>query len=77
MYLAAAGVGHLGLVDFDVVDASNLQRQVIHGTSDIGRTKLESARDKITEINPYVRVTLHDTRLSSENARELIRGYTW
>src|SRR5512132_3845288 len=75
MYLAAAGVGHLGLVDFDVVDASNLQRQVIHGTSDIGRPKLESARDKITEINPYVRVTLHETRLSSENARELIRDY--
>ena len=64
MYLAAAGVGHLGLVDFDVVDASNLQRQVIHGTSDIGRPKLESARDKITEINPYVQVTLHETRLS-------------
>ncbi len=75
MYLAAAGVGHLGLVDFDVVDASNLQRQVIHGTSDIGRPKLESARDKIAEINPYVRVTLHDTRLDSDNARELIRGY--
>jgi len=75
MYLAAAGVGHLGLVDFDVVDASNLQRQVIHGTSDIGRPKLESARDTITEINPYVQVTLHETRLSSENARELIRDY--
>src|SRR5512132_4684376 len=75
MYLAAAGVGHLGLVDFDVVDASNLQRQVIHGTSDIGRPKLESARDKIVEINPSVRVTLHETRLTSENARELIRGY--
>jgi adenylyltransferase/sulfurtransferase len=75
MYLAAAGVGHLGLVDFDVVDASNLQRQVIHGTSDIGRPKLESARDKIVEINPYVEVTLHDTRLTSDNARELIRGY--
>src|SRR6266545_3541911 len=69
------GAGDLGLVDFDVVDASNLQRQVIHGTSDIGRSKLESARDKITEINPFVRVTLHDTRLTSENARELIRGY--
>src|SRR4030095_5542440 len=75
MYLAAAGVGHLGLVDFDVVDASNLQRQVIHGTSDIGRPKLESARDKITEINPHVQVTLHETRLSAENARELIRDY--
>jgi sulfur-carrier protein adenylyltransferase/sulfurtransferase len=75
MYLAAAGVGHLGLVDFDEVDASNLQRQVIHGTSDIGRSKLDSARDKIVEINPYVEVTLHETRLDSENARELIRGY--
>jgi sulfur-carrier protein adenylyltransferase/sulfurtransferase len=75
MYLAAAGVGHLGLIDFDVVDASNLQRQVIHGTSDIGRSKLESARDKIAEINPGVRVTLHNTRLTSENARELIRDY--
>jgi sulfur-carrier protein adenylyltransferase/sulfurtransferase len=75
MYLAAAGIGHIGMVDFDVVDASNLQRQVIHGTSDIGRSKLESARDKIAEINPGVRVTLHHTRLSSENARELIRGY--
>src|ERR671934_802031 len=75
MYLAAAGVGHLGLVDHDEVDESNLQRQVIHGTSDIGRSKLESARDAIAEINPSVRVTLHDTRLSSDNARELIRDY--
>jgi sulfur-carrier protein adenylyltransferase/sulfurtransferase len=75
MYLAAAGVGHIGIVDFDDVDASNLQRQVIHGTSDIGRPKLESARDKIREINPYVEVTLHETRLTSENAREIIRGY--
>src|SRR5919204_3394276 len=75
MYLAAAGVGHLGLVDYDEVDASNLQRQVIHGTSDIGRSKLESARDSIAEINPYVRVTLHETLLTSENAREVIRGY--
>jgi sulfur-carrier protein adenylyltransferase/sulfurtransferase len=75
MYLAAAGVGHLGLVDFDVVDASNLQRQVLHGTSDIGRSKLESARDTIAELNPYVRVTMHETRLGSDNARELIRGY--
>jgi adenylyltransferase/sulfurtransferase len=75
MYLAAAGVGHIGLVDFDEVDASNLQRQVIHGTSDIGRPKLESARDKIREINPYVEVTLHETRLSSDNAREIIRPY--
>src|SRR4029450_4227493 len=69
------GAGGLALIDFDVVDASNLQRQVIHGTSDIGRSKLESARDKIAEINPGVRVTLHNTRLTSENARELIRDY--
>jgi sulfur-carrier protein adenylyltransferase/sulfurtransferase len=75
MYLAAAGVGTIGLVDFDVVDASNLQRQVIHGTSDIGRPKLESARDSIKEINPGVEVVLHPVRLSSENARELIRDY--
>jgi molybdopterin/thiamine biosynthesis adenylyltransferase/rhodanese-related sulfurtransferase len=75
MYLAAAGVGTIGLVDFDVVDASNLQRQVIHGTSDIGRPKLESARDSIKEINPGVEVVLHPTRLSSDNARELIRDY--
>src|SRR6266542_4457448 len=75
MYLAAAGVGHIGIVDFDDVDASNLQRQVIHGTSDIGRPKLESARDKIREINPYVEVTLHETRLTSENARGIIRDY--
>lgn len=75
MYLAAAGVGHIGLVDFDEVDASNLQRQVIHGTSDIGRPKLESAADKIREINPYVEVIPHQTRLTSDNAREIIRGY--
>jgi adenylyltransferase/sulfurtransferase len=75
MYLAAAGVGTLGLVDFDVVDASNLQRQVIHGTSDIGRPKLDSARDSIKEINPGVEVVLHETRLSSDNARELVRRY--
>src|SRR6266498_2375731 len=62
-------------VDFEDVDASNLQRQVIHGTSDIGRPKLESARDKIREINPYVEVTLHETRLTSENARGIIRDY--
>src|SRR6266545_3566523 len=75
MYLAAAGVGHIGLVDFDEVDASNLQRQVIHGTSDIGRPKLESAADKIRELNPGVEVTLHETRLTSDNAREIIRPY--
>ncbi len=75
MYLAAAGVGRIGLVDFDVVDASNLQRQVIHGTSDIGRSKLASAADKIHEINPYVDVVLHEVRLTSDNARQIIAGY--
>jgi adenylyltransferase/sulfurtransferase len=75
MYLAAAGVGTLGLVDFDVVDFSNLQRQIIHGTSDVGRPKLHSARDRIAEINPNVGVELHDVLLSSENAREIIREY--
>jgi adenylyltransferase/sulfurtransferase len=68
-------VGTLGIVEFDVVDASNLQRQVIHGTSDIGRPKLESARDRIAEINPHVVVEPHPVRLTSQNAREIIRRY--
>src|SRR6516164_634521 len=63
LYLAAAGVGRLGLVDFDVVDFSNLQRQVLHGTSDVGRPKLQSAKDRITAINPEVRVDLYETHL--------------
>ncbi len=75
MYLAAAGVGTLGLVDFDVVDYSNLQRQIIHGSSDVGRPKLHSARDRIKEINPFVNVELHEGMLSSENALEIIRNY--
>jgi adenylyltransferase/sulfurtransferase len=75
LYLAAAGVGHLGLVDFDVVDLTNLQRQIIHGTSDVGRPKLESARDRIAEMNPNVRVTTHDARLTASNALDIIRGY--
>src|SRR3712207_6539903 len=75
MYLAAAGVGHLGLVDFDVVDATNLQRQVIHGTPDIGRPKLDSARDRIAGINPHVVVEPHPVRLTSANARQVVRGY--
>ncbi|MDX1428788.1 MAG: molybdopterin-synthase adenylyltransferase MoeB [Rhodothermales bacterium] len=75
LYLAAAGIGRLGLVDFDVVDSSNLQRQVIHGTSDVGRSKLESARDRIAEINPNVEVDLYETRLSSENALDIFNGY--
>jgi sulfur-carrier protein adenylyltransferase/sulfurtransferase len=75
LYLAAAGVGTLGVVDFDVVDESNLQRQVIHGQSDIGRPKAESARDSIQEINPYVEVILHETQLDSDNALEIFAQY--
>jgi adenylyltransferase/sulfurtransferase len=75
MYLAAAGVGTIGIVDFDVVDTTNLQRQVIHGTSDVGRPKLDSATDRIREINPHVTVEPHPVRLTSTNAREIIRGY--
>jgi adenylyltransferase/sulfurtransferase len=75
LYLAAAGVGRLGLVDFDVVDFSNLQRQVLHGTSDVGRPKLQSARDRIAAINPEVRVDLYETHLTSANAFDLIRPY--
>jgi adenylyltransferase/sulfurtransferase len=75
LYLAAAGVGTLGIVDFDVVDESNLQRQVIHGQSDIGRPKAESARDSIAEINPFVKVNLHQTHLNSENALDIFRDY--
>ena len=75
MYLAAAGVGTLGVVDFDRVDVTNLQRQVIHGTSDIGRPKLDSARDHVREINPHVTVQAHPVRLTSANAREVVRGY--
>ncbi len=75
MYLAAAGVGTLGIVDFDVVDESNLQRQVIHGQSDIGRPKAESARDSIREINPLVEVRVHEERLDSSNVMELFAQY--
>ncbi|UCG86273.1 MAG: molybdopterin-synthase adenylyltransferase MoeB [Gemmatimonadota bacterium] len=75
LYLAAAGVGRLGLVDFDVVDLSNLQRQVLHGTPDIGRTKLESARQRIAHINPHVQVDSHETRLTSANALGIIGDY--
>jgi sulfur-carrier protein adenylyltransferase/sulfurtransferase len=75
MYLAAAGVGTLGIVEFDVVDESNLQRQIIHGVSDIGRSKAESARDSVLEINPYVQVNLHEERLDSSNVLELFAQY--
>jgi adenylyltransferase/sulfurtransferase len=75
MYLAAAGVGRLGLVDFDVVDASNLQRQIIHGTKDVGRPKIESARERIQDINPHVKIETHETKLTSENALRLFVNY--
>ena len=75
LYLAAAGVGTLGIVEFDVVDESNLQRQVIHGQSDVGRPKGESARDSIKEINPNVEVRLHETRLDSSNVLDVFRDY--
>ncbi|OBI02672.1 adenylyltransferase/sulfurtransferase MoeZ [Mycolicibacter heraklionensis] len=75
LYLAAAGVGTIGIVDFDVVEESNLQRQVIHGVSDIGRPKAESARDSIAEVNPLVRVQLHQVRLERSNAVELFAQY--
>jgi adenylyltransferase/sulfurtransferase len=75
LYLAAAGVGTLGVIDFDTVDESNLQRQIIHGQSDIGRPKAESARDSIKEINPYVTVVLHETQLDSDNALQIFAQY--
>jgi len=74
-YLAAAGVGTLGLVDFDVVDESNLHRQIIHFTSDVGRPKIESAADKLKAINPYVNIVKHETMLTSANALDIIRDY--
>jgi adenylyltransferase/sulfurtransferase len=75
LYLAAAGIGTLGLVDFDVVDASNLQRQIIHSTKDIGRKKLDSAEEKLTALNPSLKVVKHDTMLSSANALEILKDY--
>jgi sulfur-carrier protein adenylyltransferase/sulfurtransferase len=75
LYLAAAGIGRLGLVDYDVVDFSNLQRQILHGTDDVGRKKLNSARDRIKAINPNVRVDLHDMMFRSENAMQVVQDY--
>ncbi|WP_341882707.1 molybdopterin-synthase adenylyltransferase MoeB [Synechococcus sp. UW140] len=75
LYLAAAGVGRLGIVDFDVVDHSNLQRQVIHGTSWVGKPKIESAKHRIHEINPHCQVDLYETALTSENALEIMKPY--
>jgi adenylyltransferase/sulfurtransferase len=75
LYLAAAGVGKIGIVDFDVVDFSNLQRQIIHGTPDVGRSKLQSAKDRLNAINPEVEIVTHETALSSKNALELFAPY--
>ncbi|WP_031470319.1 adenylyltransferase/sulfurtransferase MoeZ [Sciscionella sediminilitoris] len=75
LYLAAAGVGTLGIVEFDEVDTSNLQRQIIHGVSDVGKSKAVSAKESIAEVNPYVTVNLHETHLSSENALDIFRDY--
>lgn len=75
MYLAAAGIGKLGILDFDTVDFSNLQRQIAHGTGDVGRPKTDSAKETINRINPNVEVVLHNTRITSENALEIIGAY--
>src|SRR5689334_3688791 len=75
LYLAAAGIGHIGLVDFDVVDFTNLQRQVIHFTADVGRKKLDSAAEKMQAINPHLKITRHEVALSSENALEILKDY--
>jgi molybdopterin/thiamine biosynthesis adenylyltransferase/rhodanese-related sulfurtransferase len=75
LYLAAAGVGTLGIVDFDTVDESNLQRQIIHGVSDVGKSKAESAKESIAEVNPYVNVILHKVRLESDNVMEIFEPY--
>ncbi|HVW79284.1 MAG TPA: molybdopterin-synthase adenylyltransferase MoeB [Alloacidobacterium sp.] len=74
-YLAAAGVGTIGLVDFDVVDESNLQRQIIHSTKDVGRPKIDSAAEKLEALNPYTRIVKHETMLTSANALEIIKDY--
>jgi len=75
MYLAAAGIGRIGLVDFDVVDYSNLQRQIIHGTKDVGRKKLDSAADTMLDINPHIRIDRHEVALTSENALDILKDY--
>jgi sulfur-carrier protein adenylyltransferase/sulfurtransferase len=75
LYLAAAGVGTLGIVDFDVVDLTNLQRQIVHGTSTLGRPKLDSAEERLTDLNPNVKIERHETRLTSQNAMEILREY--
>lgn len=75
LYLAAAGVGHIGLVDFDVVDASNLQRQIVHGTSTVGVAKTESAKRRLQDLNPYIEITTYETQITSQNALDLMQPY--
>lgn len=75
LYLAAAGVGHIGLVDFDVVDASNLQRQIVHGTSTVGVAKTESAKRRLQDLNPYIEITTYETQITSQNALDLMQTY--
>src|SRR5579862_8229617 len=75
LYLAAAGVGTLGLVDFDVVDTSNLQRQIIHSTNDVGRPKLDSAEEKLKALNPFMEIVKYNTMLSSKNALEIFKDF--
>src|SRR3954453_6184757 len=75
MYLCGAGVGRIGIVDFDVVDFSNLQRQIIHGTPDVGRSKLASAKDRLHALNPHIEVETYEVALSSENALDLFKPY--
>ncbi|KAB2860013.1 MAG: HesA/MoeB/ThiF family protein, partial [Anaerolineae bacterium] len=75
MYLAAAGIGTIGLVDYDVVDFTNLQRQIIHGTKDIGRSKLESAEETLADLNPFVKLVKYNVPLTSENALDILKDY--
>src|SRR6185312_12027142 len=75
LYLAAAGMGTIGIVDFDAVSLSNLQRQIAHRTADVGRPKTQSAADAVGTINPHVKTVLHNVRLTADNAAEIIRGY--
>src|SRR5919106_1628849 len=75
LYLAAAGIGRIGLVDYDVVDSSNLQRQVIHGTSTVGKLKVESARDKLVDLNPEIQIDVYNEPYTSENALRIAREY--
>src|SRR3954453_12002653 len=77
LYLTAAGIGRIGLVDFDVVDYTNLQRQVIHGTKDVGRPKIDSAIESMKDINPFVQLDRHEVALTSENALDIIKDYDY